>query len=218
MKEMCDKMKLKFSKTLAIACVLCMAFATLTAFADVTVTTITNYDYTAADTAEMEITTTVAGLEKNGEITYYVENADGIVYIDQATAASNTAEFKFTASKGAVLAATAKNGSDQGYVFPTFEFNDGCNYLTQGTAKVTPTPNNWGVENKTTENVVTTEDGGYIFHGKVSGAAKAYGLTITIDGAPVNLQAMGCDDDGTFAIVVQNISATEAASAVAWAE
>ena len=198
-------MKIKFSKTLAIACILCMAFATLTAFADVTVTTITNYDYDAAADADMVITTTVAGLEQDGEITYYVENEDGIVYIDQATATSNAAEFKFSASKSAVLAATAKNGSDKGYAFPTFEFNDGCNYLTQGTATVTETPDNWGVYSPDNE--------GYIFHGKVSGAAKAYGINITINGNTEELLAMGCDEDGTFAIVVQNITAEEAATA-----
>ena len=208
MKEMCDKMKMKFFKTLAIACVLCMAFATLTAFADVTVTTITNYSYDSAETSDMEITTTVAGLEKNGEITYYVANTDGIVYIDQATAASKTAEFKFTASKKAVLAATAKNGSDQGYVFPTFEFNDGCNYLTEGTATVVKTDANSKYDKATKT---------YTFQGKVSGAAKAYGIKITIDDVEEELLAMGCDADGTFAIEIQNITAEEAATVAGFA-
>ena len=202
-------MKMKFFKTLAIACVLCMTFATLTAFAGVTVTTITNYDYDAAETADMEITTTVAGLEKNGEITYYVANTDGIVYIDQATAASNKAEFKFTASKKAVLAATAKNGSDQGYVFPTFEFNDGCNYLTEGTATVEKTAANCKYDEASKT---------YTFHGKVSGETKAYGVTIKLDdGTTEELLAMGCDEDGTFAVEIQNISATEAATVAGFA-
>ena len=74
-------------KILAIACVLCFAFATLTAFAAPTVTTITSYDYDAAETADMTITTTIGGLDQNGEITYYVAKENGdIVYIDQATA------------------------------------------------------------------------------------------------------------------------------------
>lgn len=205
-------MKIKFFKTLAIACVLCMTFATLTAFADVTVTTTTDYDYEADATAMMTITTTVAGLTENGEITYYVEDATtkNIVYIDQATAEGETAGFTFTASKEAVLAATAKHGSDKGYSFPTFEFNDGCNYLTQGTATVTETTGNWKVE--------SVEHEGYIFQGKVSGAAKGYGITIEINGVEEKLYAMGCDIDGTFAIVVQGITEAEANTAEKFAE
>ena len=201
-------MKIKFSKTLAIACVLCLAFATLTAFAAPTVTTITSYDYEAADSAEMTITTTVAGLEQNGEITYYVAKETGdIVYIDQATAEDNKVVFTFVAKQGDVLAATAENGSDKGYTFPTFEFNEGCNYLTEGTATIAETEGAWGVANP------DTTVGGYIFQGKVSGAAKAYGVAITVGGTEVELQAMGCDKDGTFAIVLQNITEEELATA-----
>lgn len=201
-------MKLKFTKTLAIACILCMTLATLTAFADVTVRTITNYDYEAAEGAEMTITTTVGGLTEDGEITYYVANDAGIVYIDQATAADNTATFTFVAPKNEVLTATAKNGSDQGYAFPTFEFNDGCNLITEGTAKVTKTAD-WGVYSE--------EYAGYVFKGVVSGNTKAYGITITADGEAQELAAMGCNEDGTFAIVVQNIDATELASVAEFA-
>ena len=200
-------MKIKFSRTLAIACILCLAFATLTAFADVTVTTITTYDYEAAADADMTITTTVAGLEQDGEITYYVAKESGdIVYIDQATAEDNKAVFTFVASKENVLAASAKNGSDKGYQFPTFEFNDGCNYLTQGTATVTETAGAWGVANP------DATVGGYIFQGQVSGAATAYGVSIEIGGERVELQAMGCDANGVFAIVLQNITEAELAS------
>ena len=202
-------MKIKFSRTLAIACILCLAFATLTAFADVTVTTITNYDYEAAEGADMTITTTVAGLDQDGEITYYVAKENGdIVYIDQATAEDNEAVFTFVASKENVLAASAKNGSDKGYTFPTFEFNDGCNYLTEGTADVEKTGANCVYDEATKT---------YTFQGKVSGAAKAYGIKITIDEVEEELLAMGCDKDGTFAIEIQNITAEEAATVVGFA-
>lgn len=202
-------MKIKFSRTLAIACILCLAFATLTAFADVTVTTITNYDYEAAAGEDMTITTTVAGLEQDGEITYYVAKENGdIVYIDQATAEDNEAVFTFVASKENVLAASAKNGSDKGYTFPTFEFNDGCNYLTEGTADVEKTGANCVYDEATKT---------YTFQGKVSGAAKAYGIKITIDEVEEELLAMGCDKDGTFAIEIQNITAEEAATVVGFA-
>lgn len=202
-------MKIKFSRTLAIACILCLAFATLTAFADVTVTTITNYDYEAAADADMTITTTVAGLEQDGEITYYVAKENGdIVYIDQATAEDNKAVFAFVASKENVLAASAKNGSDKGYAFPTFVFNDGCNYLTQGTATVAKTDANCGYDEATKT---------YTFQGKVSGATTVYGVKITVDGVEEELLAMGCDKDGTFAVEIQNITAEEAATVVGFA-
>lgn len=196
-------------KILAIACVLCFAFATLTAFAAPAVTTITSYDYDAVADADMTITTTISGLDQNGEITYYVAKDNGdIVYIDQATAESTAAEFTFVAKKGDVLAATAKNGSDKGYAFPTFEFNDGCNYLTEGTADV----------EKTEANCVYVEaTKTYTFQGKVSGNAKAYGVKITIDGVEEELLAMGCDEDGTFAIEIQNITAAEAATVAEFA-
>ena len=199
-------MKIKFSKTLAIACALCLAFATLTAFADVTVTTITNYDFDAAGTEDMTITTTVAGLTQDGEITYYVENAGEIVFIDQKTAEDNEVEFVFKAAKNSVISATAKNGSDKGYAFPTFKFNEGCNYLTQGTATLTQSQDNWGVYDEA--------KGGYVFQGQISGAVEEYGITITVNGNTENLLAKGCSEDGTFAIVVQNIDATEAGTVV----
>ncbi len=210
MKEMCDKMKIKFSKTLAIACILCMTFATLTAFADVTVTTTTTYDFEAAADADMTITTTVAGLENNGEITYYVENEDGIVYIDQTTAASKTATFTFVAATNAVLKATAKHGSDKGYAFPTFTFKAGANYLTQGTPGVAKVPNAWGVPNAGETKI--TDDGGYIFQGIVSGTGAEYG--VQIEGYDKPFLAKGCNVDGTFVVIIDGISADDAAKAV----
>ena len=199
-------MKIKFSRTLAIACILCLAFATLTAFADVTVTTITTYDYEAAADADMTITTTIAGLENNGEITYYVENEDGIVYIDQTTAEGKTATFNFVAATDAVIKATAMNGSDKGYAFPVFTFKAGANYLTQGTPRVAEVPDAWGVPNK------ITDDGGYIFQGIVSGTGAEYG--VQIEGYDKPFLAKGCNVDGTFVLINDGISADDADKAV----
>jgi len=203
-------MKLKFSKTLAIACVLCMTFATLTAFAaDNAVTTITSYTY--GSDADMTIETTVGDVKVGDEITYYVENAGKIVYIDQATAEAETVGFTFTAAKSDVLAAVAKNGSDKGYTFPVFTFAEGCNYLTKGDATVTPDPNNWKIANTT-----YGDKTGYIFQGKVTGAVTEYG--ITVDGE--KLKAQGCDQDGNFVIVLENVTEAElnAATIAAYAE
>lgn len=191
-------MKLKFFKTLAIACVLCMAFATLTAFAaDNAVTTITSYTY--GSDADMTIETTVGDVKVGDEITYYVENAGKIVYIDQATAEAETVGFTFTAAKNDVLTAVAKNGSDKGYTFPTFTFAEGCNYLSKGTPTVTK-GTDWGVKN-----TAYGDETGYIFQGNVTGAVTAYGIKI----GDVELKAQGCDEAGNFVIVVENMTEAE---------
>ena len=207
-------MKMKFFKTLAIACVLCMAFATLTAFADVTVVTTTTYDFEAQyddDTTndDMVVTTTVTGLEENGEITYYVTNGNKIVFIDQKTAENKKAEFVFKASYGDAITAVAKNGSDKGYTgFKSFTFNEGCNYLSTDTAEVYEL----GANNGT----VSSEHNGYIFQGKVRGPVTEYGVKLKLAGDTeyTECAAKGCDIDGTFAVVLQNITSDEAATAV----
>lgn len=204
-------MKIKFTKTLAIACVLCLALANLTAFADVT--TVTSYDLDMADTADMTVTTTVSNVTAGAEITYYVSKADGtIVYIDQDNATDGTVVFDFVAKKGDIFAATAKNGSDKGIEFPEFTFQAGCNYMTHGDADVTQSETNWAKEN--TEYGVT----GYIFEGKIEGNVKAYGIKLTLNGVEETFQAMGCNEDGVFAVVVEGITADDAATAVAYAE
>ena len=211
-------MKIKFSKTLAIACILCMTFATLTAFADVTVTTTTTYDFEAAADADMTITTTVAGLENNGEITYYVENEDGIVYIDQATASGKTATFSFVAATDAVLKATAKNGSDKDYTFSTFKFAAGVNFQTNGTPTTSPVAANWA---KTTEeaglvleNGEAALTGGYVFQGQISGQVETeYGVQVVIDQVTYHFPARGCDANGVYVVVIEGIDATAAGTA-----
>ena len=205
-------MKIKFSKTLAIACVLCMAFATLTAFADVTVVTTTDYDFDRHNdennTIDMTVTTTVTGLADNGEITYYVENDGEIVFIDQKTADNNKAEFVFKAAYGDVINAVAKNGSDQGYTgFQTFKFMEGSNYLSNAAKEIYEIPENNGA--------YSAEQEGYMFQGKVRGPVTEYGVKIKVDGAAefTEFPAKGCDIDGTFAVVFQNITPEEAATA-----
>lgn len=211
-------MKIKFSKTLAIACVLCMAFATLTAFADVTVVTTTDYDFDLHNdednTIDMTVTTTVTGLADNGEITYYVENDGEIVFIDQKTADNNKAVFVFKAAYGDVINAVAKNGSDKGYTgFQNFTFGEGCNYLSNDGKSITKTPGNWGVENTYADADEVIADG-YVFHGVVRGPVTEYGVKIKLDGDTeyTELPAKGCDINGTFAIVLQDITETELAT------
>ncbi len=216
-------MKIRFAKILAIACVLCMTFASLTALA-VEVTTITDYNYLASQetpTLTMTIETEVTGLDEAGEVTYYVENAGGVIYIDQETADANgEVNFKFKAPTNEMLTATAKHGSDKGYSFPAaFSFKEGCNRITQGLATATKVDANWAilVPDAVVEDYEVEEDA-YIFQAQVSGNVKAYGIKITINGAETFLPAMGCDVDGTYAIVARGITAEEAGTAVAYAE
>ncbi len=199
-------MKIKFSKTLAIACVLCMAFATLTAFADVTVVTTTDYDFDRHndknDTIGMTVTTTVTKVADGAEITYYVENAGEIVFIDQKTAEGGEAQFVFNAAYGDVINAVAKNGSDKGYTgFQNFTFGEGCNYLSNATARVYDVAQNA---------VYDAEKKEFTYQAKVEGPVTEYGVIITVDNEEIYLPAKGCDTYGVFAVTVQNISADEA--------
>lgn len=203
MKEMCDKMKLKFSKTLAIACILCMTFATLTAFAaDNKVETITNYDFTANQT-ELTIETKVHEVESGDEITYYVANDSDIVYIDQATATGTTVNFTFTAAKTDLfnVKTLAKNGSDKGYTFPEFKFTEFCNYMTDGAPTVTPVDGNWKVADDSTY----SENAGVIFQGKVTGTVTKYG--VKLDDEPY--LAQGCNEDGIFTIKFEGLTVAD---------
>ena len=214
-------MKIKFSKTLAIACVLCMAFATLTAFADVTVVTTTDYDFDRHNdennTIDMTVTTTVTGLDDNGEITYYVTNGDKIVFIDQKTATGTATSFEFKASYGDVIKAVAKNGSDKGYTgSQDFTFGEGCNYLSNAAKDITETPNNWGEKVSLEVEGESNITGQYVFQGTVQGPVTEYGVKVKLgtDTEYTEFPAQGCDDRGNFAIVIEGLTDTEAATAV----
>lgn len=205
-------MKIKFSRIMAIGCALSVAFAGLTAFADVSVNTITSYDYEAAN---MTVTTTVSGLTDGTEVTYYVSkdaaNTD-IVYINQDTAASNKVEFSFTGAKTDILLANARYGSDAGInTFPTFYFNDGCNYLTSDTLQNEKDTVVWGTP-------VTAESeygvAGYAFKGAIKGPAQAYGIEV----GGQKLAAMGCSEAGVYVIIVEGITEADAQAAVPYIE
>ena len=198
-------MKLKFSKTLAIACILCMTFATLTAFAaDNKVETITNYDFTDANQTELTIETKVHEVKSGDEITYYVANNSKIVYIDQATATGETVNFTFTAAKGDLFDITtlAKNGSNKGYTFPEFKFTEFCNYMTDGDPTVTPVNANWKVDDTSS---TYSDKAGVIFQGKVTGTVTKYG--VKLDGEPY--LAQGCNEDGIFTIKFEGLTVAD---------
>lgn len=196
-------MKIKFSKVLAIVCALSVAFAGLTAFAAGEVTTITTYDANNNADVDITVTSTVTGAEANKEVTYYVNNADGIVYINQKTADENgDTSFIFKAKQGDVIRATAKFGTDAATnAFPTFTFAEGINYLTEGTA--TATVVSYGsqayipVDENGTEGAEVTAS--HSFKAKVSGAAVEYGIKIGDNLYP----AAGCSEvDGTYMVVI----------------
>ena len=203
-------MRVKLSKLLSAVLAICIVFVGFTAFAaDATVVTTTNYNYatnnpngddTVPANATMTVTTTVTEVEEGTEVTYLVSDgtaSSNIVYINQATAtAEDKVEFEFTANQGRLFACTAKYGSDGGYTMPTFQFNHGVNYMSNGSALVTQDANVWGED----------LDGGKVFLGKVSGDVSVYGVEIN----DVKYPAMGCDDEGNFAILIKGIDTTGA--------
>lgn len=212
-------MKIKFSRIMAIGCALSVAFAGLTAFADVTVTTTTTYDHEPAEgVTTMRVDTEVTGLTNGTEVTYYVskdaDNTD-IVYINQDTAADNKVSFSFTANTADVLLANARYGSDAGLsTFPTFYFNEGSNFFestvgeTPNAVDATEDDTVWGATSYGDE----TETG-YYYKAKLEGNATEYG--IEADG--VRYPAAGCAEDGTYIVVLQGFE-TKPTTVTAYAE
>lgn len=202
-------MRVKLSKLLPAVLAICIVFVGFTAFAaDATVVTTTNYDYATNNdgndgipaNATMTVTTTVTEVEEGTEVTYLVSDgtaSSNIVYINQATAdAEDKVEFAFTADQGRLFSCTAKYGSNANLTMPTFQFNHGVNYMSNGSALVTKDTNVWG------------EDlgNGKVFLGKVSGDVSVYGVEI----GGVEYPAMGCDEEGNFAILIEGIDTTGA--------
>lgn len=212
-------MRVKLSKLLSAVLAICIVFVGFTAFAaDATVVTTTNYTYakhnngvdeipTGDKAATMKIITDVTNVTVGTEVTYLVRKADGtIVYINQDTATNGSAHFEFTADQGDIFAATAKYGSNGGYTMPTFTFNHGVKYLTSGNVDVQLL----GAPVLLADTGVgTTEDAAYVFMGTVSGPVTKYGVAIGGE----EFLAMDCDANGEFVIVIQGITAAEAAKA-----
>ena len=207
---------MKTTKILVLALALCLAFTSLTAFAakDINVTTITNYDYDAADTDLMTVTATVSGVAVDDMITYYVSKGNEIVYIDQITADATSFDFQFKATKGAVIGATAKNGANKDYAFPTFTFAAGCNYLTQGSVDAEKVSDPISANTLELVDDVQTELTGYAITGKVSGPAVEYG--VKLDG--IEYPAYGCDEKGNFIVVLEGIDEATARKADVYAK
>lgn len=204
-------MRVKLSKLLSAVLAICIVFVGVTAFAaDATVVTTTNYTYgthndgvdgipSGDKAATMTIVTDVTDVTAGTEVTYLVRKADGtIVYINQETATASGAHFEFTADQGAIFAASAKYGSDGGYTMPTFAFNHGVKYLTSGALDV-----------QVSAAEKYADKDAYVFAGTVSGPVTAYGVKI----GDAELLAMDCDAEGNFVIVVEGITADEAANA-----
>ena len=203
-------MKIKLSKTLAIALALCLTFAGFSAFAaDVAIET--SYDYTQAADATVTVKASVKNIAEGSEVTYYVSNGDEIVYINQETAGASGVVFPaFTAAWDKLTASAVVFGSDANWNEGGFTFVPAGNYKTSGTATATA-QDSWAVEAR--------EDNtdGVSFTAKVTGNYSEYGIKATIDGQTVELPALGCSEDGTYTVFVGNVTA-DAISAVAYAK
>lgn len=205
-------MKIKLSKTLAIALALCLTFAGFSAFAaDVEIET--SYAYDQAADAQVSVKATINNMAEGDEVTYYVSNGDEIVYINQETApAGGVVAFDtFTAAWNKLTASTVVFGSDAGKSWKGFTFVPAGNYKTEGTATATAVDAAWEVAGSEAE---TT---GVNFTAKVSGNYSEYGITLTVEGEGiVDLPALGCSEDGTYTVYVGGVTA-EQVSAVPYA-
>ena len=217
-------MKIKLSKTLAIALALCLTFAGFSAFAaDVEI--VTSYDYSTclneegkATDASVSVTAKVNNIAEGSEVTYYVRAGDEIVYINQETAnADGVAAFKtFTAAWNKLTASKVVFGSDANWSEGDFTFVPAGNYKTSGTANavadaVWAQPFN---ELDAEGNPVV----GFQYTAKVKGNYSEYGIRATIDGVEVELPALGCSEDGDYTVVVFGDGITSAPDAVAYAK
>ena len=200
-------MKIKLSKTLAIALALCLTFAGFSAFAaDVAIET--SYDYTQAADA------TVKNIAEGSEVTYYVSAKDEIVYINQETAGASGATFPaFTAPWNKLTASTVVFGSDANWNEGGFTFVPAGNYKTSGTANAVADEEAWEVETNLQEAGTT----GVSFTAQVKGNYSEYGIRVTIDGQTVELPALGCSEDGTYTVFVGDVTADDI-TAVAYAK
>lgn len=203
-------MKIKLSKTLAIALALCLTFAGFSAFAaDVAIET--SYDYTQAADATVTVKASVKNIAEGSEVTYYVSDADEIVYINQETAGASGVTFPaFTAPWNKLTASTVVFGSDANWNEGGFTFVNAGNFKSSGTANAAATEA-WGVE---AEYEGTK---GVSYTAKVAGNYSEYGIKVTIDGGTVELPALGCSEDGTYTVYVGNVTASEC-TAVAYAK
>lgn len=216
-------MKIKLSKTLAIALALCLTFAGFSAFAaDVAIET--SYDYTQAADATVTVKASVKNIAEGSEVTYYVSDADEIVYINQETAGDSGVTFpEFTAPWNKLTASTVVFGSDANWSEGGFTFVPAGNYKTSGNADATgdedPSWMTSGTENVTlADGTVEEAVSGYSFTAKVSGNYSEYGIKITLDGVDVELPALGCSEAGSYTVFVGGITADDAATAVAYAK
>jgi len=206
-------MKIKLSKTLAVVLALCLTFAGFSAFAaDVEI--VTSYDYTQAADAQVSVSATINNMTEGDEVTYYVSNGDDIVYINQETApAGGVVAFDtFTAAWNKLTASTVIFGSDAGKSWKGFTFVPAGNYKTEGTATATKDDTAWAIEAQ------EAESEGYSFTATVTGNYAEYGIKITLDDVEVELPALGCSEAGSYTVYVGNISADDAATAVAYAK
>ena len=216
-------MRVKLSKLLSAVLAICIVFVGFTAFADASVTVSTTYDYTQHSSAtdgtivDKSANITVyadVDVDADTEVTFLVKGTDKIVYIDQQTAAANGASFKFTADWLDVMSANVSLGSDGGYTLPkSFKINPTVNYWTNGDIVA---------EDEVTYVATTDYDdedevfgpgkASYAFTGKTTGRATEFGVRI----GDTDFRAMGCNEAGEFIVVVKNITAEDAADAVAY--
>lgn len=208
-------MKIKLSKIMAAVTALGVTFAGFTALAAPRVYTHTNYEIDGTSGKTLKVYSVVEDVvPANAEVTYYVSSTavqdnEGIIYIDQATAVDGRATFEFSGVAQDVLydvdATTAKYGSNGDLSTTTFKFYDGSNYVSSADNSVVA-GSTWKVEysEDVVEDESTVKYEGVTYTGTVKGNPSEYGVFLDdANGNKVKFAAMGCLEDGTFVVTIR---------------
>ena len=196
-------MKSKIFRPMAVALTMAVGIGT-TAMA-ATVTTSTTYTQGATATPTVTVTTNVTAAP-DSQVTFLVSKGDlstnegQIIYIDQAGAVAGTGvvpTFTFTAAQDTLYGAdvTAKFGTDgSDNAFPTFHFNEGVDYLTNGAVSVE------------TVTVDLEEKEGLTAVAKYAGNVTEYGFTLKQGDTVLGELPAYASKDGIFAIQVKGLT------------
>ena len=199
-------MKIKLSKTLALALALCLTFCGFSAFAaDVAIETSYDYDAVQANAATaVRVMASVKNIAEGSEVTYYVSDSTDIVYINQETAGASGVTFPaFTAPWNKLTASTVVFGSDANWNEGGFTFVNAGNFKSSGNARVTYAEDAWITSGEYAGST------GVCYTAKVDGNYTEYGIRVTIDENTVELPALGCAQDGTYTVFIGDVAAEQ---------
>lgn len=199
-------MKMKKIAAASLAVCVCALSGMSALAANVATTTTYDWNNRGDDNATVKVTSVVADVPVNTQVTYLVwgGDEDTIKYIDQKAANSEgKAEFGFTGKQKEIYGGTivAKFGSNGSEAVPTnFKFVEGVNLMQNGTADVASVTGY-------TDGTEIEVDGvkGKAYYGRVSGKVAEYGIAVTVGEDVKYFPAAGSTADGIFCVAITDL-------------